>query len=147
MPFLYPRLKKLPSTHIPCVNFTLLSISPDEDDRQSLLNILGSDGWTVQGARSVREATALLGEQPNLVLCDRKLPDGSWRDIVRISSELVNAPSVVVASPQADRRFWAEVLNLGCFDVLLKPFVKTEVSRVLSMAWRHSLNIEPALMR
>ncbi len=145
MPFLYPRLKKLPATNYNRVNFTLLSISPDEGDRHSLQSILSSDGWTVQGARSVREATDLLAEQPNLILCDRELPDGSWKDVFRIVSKLANAPAIVVASRQADERFWAEVLNLGCFDVLLKPFEKSEVSRVLSMAWRHSLSLEPAL--
>ena len=145
MPFLYPRLKKLPAPNYNRVNFTLLSISPDEGDRHSLQSILSSDGWTVQGARSVREATGLLAERPNLVLCDRELPDGSWKDVFRIVSKLANAPAIVVASRQADERFWAEVLNLGCFDVLLKPFERIEVSRVLSMAWRHSLSLEPAL--
>jgi hypothetical protein len=36
------------------------------------------------------------------------------------------------------------VLNFGGFDVLLKPFVKGEVSRVLPMARRHPLSLEPA---
>lgn len=144
MPFHTPTLHKLPTQKNPPVNFTLLSISPDEDDRHSLQSILSSDGWTVQGARSVREATSFLAARPNLVLCDRDLPDGSWRDIFRITSKLVDAPAIVVASRQADERFWAEVLNLGGFDVLLKPFVRSEVSRVLPMARRHPLSLEPA---
>jgi DNA-binding response OmpR family regulator len=144
MPLPSPSLNKLPASPHPPVNFTLLSISPDEDDRQSLQSILDSDGWTVQGARSVREATRLLAAQPDLILCDRELPDGSWRDIFRMVSKLVHAPAIVVASRQADERFWAEVLNLGAFDLLLKPFEKSEVSRVLPMAWRHSLSRELA---
>jgi DNA-binding response OmpR family regulator len=144
MPFQSPTLHKLPANDYPRVNFTLLSISPDADDRHSLQRIMSSDGWTVQGARSVREATSFLAERPNLVLCDRELPDGSWKDIFRIASRLANAPAIVVASRQADERFWAEVLNLGGFDVLLKPFVKSEVSRVLPMARRHPLGLEPA---
>jgi hypothetical protein len=31
---------------------------------------------------------------------------------------------------------WAEVLNLGGYDVLLKPFDRAEVVRVAGMAWR-----------
>jgi DNA-binding response OmpR family regulator len=144
MPLLTTTLHKLPTNKLPRVNFTLLSVSPDDNDRHSLQRILNSDGWTVQGVRSVREATRLLAEQPNLVLCDRELPDGSWKDIFRIASKLENAPAIVVASRQADERFWAEVLNFGGFDVLLKPFVKGEVARVLSMARRHPLSLEPA---
>jgi DNA-binding response OmpR family regulator len=144
MPLLTTTLHKLPTNKLPRVNFTLLSVSPDEDDRHSLQRILSSEGWTVQGVRSVREATRLLAEQPNLVLCDRELPDGSWKDIFRIASKLENAPAIVVASRHADERFWAEVLNFGGFDVLLKPFVKCEVARVLPMARRHPLSLEPA---
>jgi len=35
----YPKLKKLPTHNHPRVNFTLLSISSDEDDRLSLQRI------------------------------------------------------------------------------------------------------------
>jgi DNA-binding response OmpR family regulator len=144
MPYHPTPLNKLPTHNHPLVNFTLLSVSSDEDDRHSLQRILGSDGWTVQGARSVREATGFLAEQPNLVLCDRDLPDGSWKDVFRLASKLECAPAIVVASRQADESFWAEVLNFGGFDVLLKPFVRGEVSRVLPMARRHPLSLEPA---
>ena len=37
----------------------------------------------------------------------------------------------------ADERLWAEALNLGAYDVLAKPFDRTEVMRVVSMAWMH----------
>ena len=40
-----------------------------------------------------------------------------------------------MASRLADEAFWAEVLNLGAYDVLMKPFDATEVFRVVSLAW------------
>ncbi len=35
----------------------------------------------------------------------------------------------------ADERLWSEVLNLGGYDVLLKPFEPGEVLRVVNSAW------------
>ena len=42
-----------------------------------------------------------------------------------------------MTSRAADERLWAEALNLGAYDVLAKPFDRTEVMRVVSMAWMH----------
>jgi len=36
-------------------------------------------------------------------------------------------------------------LNLGGYDVLLKPFDRAEVTRVVGMAWRHFLRPVPKL--
>lgn len=37
----------------------------------------------------------------------------------------------------ADDSLWAEALNVGAYDVLAKPLDRTEVTRVLSLAWLH----------
>jgi DNA-binding response OmpR family regulator len=117
---------------------TLLAISPDKGDRQSLESILDLSSWSIQGAASYREATRLIRESgPSLILCERDLPDGSWKDVFREAGGLRNPPPVVVVSRQADERLWAEVLNLGGYDLLLKPFERTEVRRVMNMAFRY----------
>jgi DNA-binding response OmpR family regulator len=43
---------------------------------------------------------------------------------------------MVVASRLADERLWAEVLNLGGYDLLVKPFNSIEVIRSMSLAWQ-----------
>jgi len=43
-------------------------------------------------------------------------------------------PLLIVASRLADERLWAEVLNLGGYDVLLKPFEPAELRRVIGNA-------------
>lgn len=47
---------------------------------------------------------------------------------------LPNSPRLLVVSRYADERLWAEVLNLGGYDVLLKPFEPMEVTRVVAAA-------------
>jgi hypothetical protein len=39
-----------------------------------------------------------------------------------------------VSSRVADDRLWAEVLNLGGYDLLTNPFAPAEVSRVVDLA-------------
>ncbi len=130
-------MKKLPATTPTQENITLLAISPSQEDCHSLEKILDRDRWTVQGARSLREATALLRMGPSLILCEKDLPDGSWKDVFRAAGGLDNSPPLVVVSRHADEQLWAEVLNWGGYDVLLKPFERSEVSRVMGMALRH----------
>lgn len=137
-------MKKLPATQHSTEIITLLAISPNQEDRQSLEHILDIDRWTVQGARNLEEASSLLRQEPSLVLCEKDLPDGSWKDVFHQARRLETPPPIVVVSRQADERFWAEVLNLGCYDVLLKPFEYSEVRRVMGMALRHRDHL-PAL--
>ena len=43
---------------------------------------------------------------------------------------------MIVADRLADERLWAEVLSLGAYDLVPKPFETKEILRVLSTAWR-----------
>ena len=130
-------MKKVPASRLATENITLLTISPNQEDRQSLEKILDDGCWTVEGARSLREATTVLHKRAtNLILCEKELPDGNWKDVFREAGKLDNPPPLVVVSRQADERLWAEVLNIGGYDVLLKPFERSEVCRVMGMALR-----------
>ena len=131
-----PTMNKLPASTPANENITLLAICPNQEDRRSLKSILEHDRWTIQGAPTLREATRLLHEGPCLVVCEKDLPDGTWKDVFREARDLDNPPPVVVVSRLADERLWAEVLNWGGFDVLLKPFEVSEVRRVISSALR-----------
>ena len=50
---------------------------------------------------------------------------------------LPDPPVLIVTSRLADEYLWAEALNLGAYDVLVKPFDASEAVRVLDSAWRH----------
>ena len=61
---------------------------------------------------------------------------GSWQELIE---EAQAAQSLmIVVSRHADERLWAEVLNLGGFDVLALPFDRDELRRSVSSALRHS---------
>jgi len=63
------------------------------------------------------------------------LAGGNWQALLGDLQSRVNPPNLIISSRLADERLWAEVLNLGGFDVLAQPFERSEVLRVVRMAW------------
>ena len=92
----------------------------------------------ISTAGSCREAIRFLQTNRMAVLvCESELPDGNWKDLLEALALLPLPPLLVVTSRKADDNLWAEVLNLGAYDVLSKPFDRAEVTRIISLAWLH----------
>ena len=72
---------------------------------------------------------------PRVVVSEQDLPDGNWKDVIEMAASLPCPPPVIVTSRLADDYLWAEVLNLGGYDVLAKPLDTGELSRTLNLAW------------
>jgi len=122
------------------VNISVLLVSPCPHDALSLHQILNHRNWVVRCCSSCTEAVSQLQTfQPAVVICERDLPDGCWKDLHATLQNLDLAPALLVVSRHADEHLWAEVLNLGGYDVLLKPFDPAEVTRVVRMAWRFQM--------
>jgi DNA-binding response OmpR family regulator len=123
----------------------VLTVSSLEEDHLSLGRILGSSHGDLRPARSCQEAVEVLrgGEIP-VVICERDLPDGDWKVLLYATRLLERAPLLIVCSRTADEFLWAEVLNLGGWDVLAKPFEAQEVLWSVSFAWREWLRRESA---
>jgi DNA-binding response OmpR family regulator len=116
----------------------VLVVSPNEEDHWRLIHILRPAGWSVDSARSCEEAVRSVEIEPaRVVIVDRQLPDGSWKTLLSRLTRMPYPPKVIVTSRLADERLWAEVLNLGGFDVLSQPFVSSEVLRCVNSAGRH----------
>jgi len=119
----------------------LLSVSADAEDHSVLQRMLSGQGLLVTAAASCREALDYLrADQPCVIFCESSMKDGSWRDLLNYVSTVVEAPPLVVTSRLADDHLWSEVLNLGGWDVLAKPFREQEVLYVVDSAWTHKAN-------
>jgi len=117
---------------------TLLAVTPYPADQQSLIEILRPHNWNVRIVKTCKDARTFLShDEADVILCECKLPDGMWRNLLNSVGTLGRHPSIVVMSRDADESLWAEVLNLGGYDVLQKPFERMEVLRVAAMAQRH----------
>lgn len=133
-------------------DIAILLIGPPDARRRTLRGILASPQWEVQEARTCREALGILEDRPVAVaICDTEVPDGGWQALLAQLQARAKPPFLIVSSRLADERLWAEVLNLGGYDVLAQPFDSHEVLRVARMAWMawsrgpaHALNLSVA---
>ena len=130
---------------MPDARATVLLISPHETDHSFLRRLFNRSRWLVRCVRSGREAwNCLRRGAASVVVCEKELPDCTWKEVLEEITELEHPPPLIVTSRLADESLWAEVLNLGGYDVLMKPFDPVEVVRVLSLAWRHSHSLRAA---
>ena len=119
-------------------NITILVVSPHPEDVSCLRHILHHRDWHINLCTTMADAAQQLATQtPSVIICERDLPDGNWKDLLQQTHAVAHAPLLLVVSRHADENLWAEVLNLGGYDVLLKPFDRAEVIRVVGMAWRN----------
>jgi DNA-binding response OmpR family regulator len=110
--------------------FPLLVVSADEQDHLSLQH--ACQLHRAAGRRDARLSIRRI--RPWVVVCDQILADGDWRDLLRDLQRRAGMAPLILSSYLADDRLWAEVLNLGGYDLLTKPFGATEVSRVVRLA-------------
>jgi DNA-binding response OmpR family regulator len=121
----------------------VLLVSPLDDDHRFLTQILRHSKWKHYVVRSRAEALAFLRDNAVPVLiCEADLIDGTWRDLLDETARMEHAPLLIVTSRLADDALWAEVLNLGGYNVLAQPFDSREVFRVVGNAWLHWKNQE-----
>ena len=116
----------------------VLAVLASREDSRALLGILGRSGYSLGCVSTWREAETLLRPSPpmGVVICGSGLSDGHrWLDVLAATQRMPMPPKVIVVDRLADGALWAEVLNLGCYDLLMTPFEPQEVRRVVSMAW------------
>jgi len=116
---------------------SVLIVSTSGEDRGLLKQALGVEHWTVRGVLSCEAALNALREKAaGVIVCQSTLPDGTWRDLLHHALEFRAPPRLIVLSRVVDDSLWAEVINLGGYDVLPHPLDAKEVLQVVSMAFR-----------
>lgn len=106
--------------------------------RSPLLENLESLKLTVLAVENCRETRSLLQTRPPLevVIIDVSLGDGNWCDIFKFLVDYGISTSVVVVSSLADERLWSEILWRGAYDLLVEPYGRDELRRVVEGAVR-----------
>ena len=117
------------------VVFTLLSVSSDPENHESLRQAVTETRFRVRCAATCAEAVEQAGKlKPAVITCEQTLSDGTWRDLLQLLAALPEPPPVVVIAHNADEWLWAEVLNHGGYDVVERPLQRKEMARVLGSA-------------
>jgi DNA-binding response OmpR family regulator len=117
-------------------DLTVLLVGSVEDDKVSQESVFARLPWPARRARGCKEARPLIYRDSfPVIVSERDLPDGDWKDILFLTQAREKSPLLIVTSRLADESLWSEVLNLGGYDVLVKPFDPAEVWRTVSLAW------------
>jgi DNA-binding response OmpR family regulator len=114
----------------------VLLVSSLPETHLSLRQIFDHSNWILHQVSTCREGLAYLRDNNSaVVICERDLPDGDWRLMLSTFDSLPMRPNLIVTSRLADDELWAEVLNLGGYDILAQPFEMQEVLREVFLAW------------
>jgi DNA-binding NtrC family response regulator len=125
------------NSDLPAQRLTTLLVSPSSGEHAALGSIFSRSNWNLRSASNCQEALTLLAREPiPVVICDRDLPDGSWRTLLENTHTLRRQSRIIISSHDADDRLSADVLRSGGYDLLTLPWETREVRRVIALAWR-----------
>ncbi len=123
----------------------LLLVTSDDQHEKSLRAVFRGTHHVVYRVSNCSDALQLLIDlKPGAVLVEADLQTGNWKHLLDRTIDLPCCPPLIAFSYFADDRLWAEVLNLGGYDVLAAPFEAEEVLRVISSAVSASSRKPPA---
>ena len=109
-----------------------------QERRLPLLANLKKLNLDVLTVANCQQARALLATRPpvEVIITGVTLADGNWRDIFKCLADRDLDASVVVSSVPADENLWSEILWRGAYDLLVEPYEKGEVRRIVEGALR-----------
>ena len=122
---------------------TILLVEDEVSITEPLAEALRSEGFETQVAGTVAEALELARRDPDLVLLDLMLPDGSGFDVCRELRKRSQVPIIMLTArgEEADR---VVGLELGADDYVVKPFSAREVVARIRAVLRRADAPEPA---
>jgi len=113
----------------------LLIVDDEASLRDFLSIVFEEEGWSVGVAASLEEAgVAVARDEPDVVLCDLMLPDGSGIDFIR--EVKATRPSIVfvMITAHTSTRSAVEALKAGAVDYIAKPFDIEELKIIVRKA-------------
>jgi two-component system, NtrC family, response regulator PilR len=118
---------------MPHVN--LLIVDDEASLRDFLSIVFEEEGWGVDTAATLGEAhAAIQRREPDVVLCDLMLPDGSGIDLVREIKTQTPSMVFVMITAHTSTRSAVEALKAGAVDYIAKPFDIEELKIVVRKA-------------
>ncbi|MEO6363744.1 MAG: sigma-54 dependent transcriptional regulator [Caldimonas sp.] len=115
-----------------------LLVDDDADAAETMAMLIASEGFTVATAGSLRDARRQMAlQEPDIVLLDLMLPDGSGMELFNDAKALPNAELVLITG-HASLDTSIQALRLGAADYLVKPMSLKQLQGVLSRVTRPS---------
>jgi DNA-binding response OmpR family regulator len=106
---------------------TILLVEDETSIREPLAEALRSEGFDTEVAGTVGEALELARRDPDLVLLDVMLPDGSGFDVCREVRKSSQVP-IIMLTARGEESERVRGLSTGADDYIVKPFSAREVA-------------------
>jgi putative two-component system response regulator len=115
----------------------ILIVDDEELVRGTLVRILEPRGYQCITAADAAEARSRLkSEQPELILCDVRMPGESGVELARALTSEYPHIGIVMVSAADDLETADELFSLGVYGYVVKPFTATDVLMQVAMAHR-----------
>ncbi len=113
----------------------ILVVDDQDSIRHFVSQALADEGHDVRQAGSVREARdSMTQDQPDLVVLDVKLPDGSGLDLLREIKKVHPEVSVILMTAFGEVETAVEAMHDGAFWFVKKPFQTDELLGLVGRA-------------
>jgi two-component system KDP operon response regulator KdpE len=128
------------------MSLRILVVEDDREIRNVVQASLSVEGFVVQTAVSLSEATALLRNHlPDVLVLDLGLPDGDGVDLVREVRRQHALPILIISARHQEAQK-IQLLDAGADDYLVKPFSVAELLARIRVALRHrGTTLAPAI--
>jgi len=127
----------------------ILVVDDDSLLRDFLSETLNSSGYWVDLASTGEEALQKIrGEDYDIILSDVRMPNMDGMELLKTTRESLPDAKVVMMTAYGTVQNAVEVMKLGAFDYVMKPFSIDEIELVLKRALEHKqLLLENKLLR
>ncbi|MBK5258695.1 MAG: sigma-54-dependent Fis family transcriptional regulator [Thermoanaerobaculia bacterium] len=113
----------------------LLIVDDEASLRDFLTIVFEEEAWAVESAGSLSEARiAIAKREPDLVLCDVMVPDGSGLDLLREVKGQNPSIAFIMITAHTSTKAAVEALRAGAFDYIAKPFDIEELKIIVRKA-------------
>ena len=114
---------------------TILIVDDEKLIRWSLTKVLKGEGYTVIEAETTQEALSIINDnEPDLILLDQRLPDGSGTEMLRKLNEIKSNAAVIMLTLVHRTNVVVQAMKLGAFDYITKPVNFEELKIVVEKA-------------
>ena len=113
-----------------------LIVDDDIDTARTMAALMAQEGYTAATAHTLRDARRQLAlHQPDVVLLDLELPDGSGMELFE-DAQLIAQSEIVLITGHASVETSVRALRLGAADYLTKPLNFEQLRAILSRTMR-----------
>lgn len=110
----------------------VLIVEDDANTRAALAEIVAAEGFTIAVAGDLREARIqIVRQDPDVVLADIKLPDGSGMDLFA-DLDPKSGVEVILVTGHASVETAVDALRMGAADYLVKPISIQRLKAILA---------------